>query len=117
VQYAIEELKMAIIVAETNEPINRAEGNVAQADLEKETADSCRKALAVLMNVPSETTFKERVVAEKRELDGRLEKLDAFIGTDKYRSLHDVEKERLCRQAGLMRDYSGVLGERIAAFG
>lgn len=45
---AIIELERALNVAETNEPINRAEGNEAQADLEASNAAQYRQALAVL---------------------------------------------------------------------
>lgn len=45
---AIETLKQALEVAETNEPINRAAGNAEQADLEAANAADYRQALAVL---------------------------------------------------------------------
>lgn len=45
---AVEALNEALAVVETNEPINRAEGNVEQADLEKENAASFKEALKVL---------------------------------------------------------------------
>lgn len=45
---AIQELKMALDVAETNEPINRASGNTKQADLEAKNAEEFRKAIAIL---------------------------------------------------------------------
>lgn len=45
---AIVELERALHVAETNEPINRSEGNEAQADLEASNAADYRQALAVL---------------------------------------------------------------------
>ena len=41
-------LENALNVAETNEPINRAEGNTAQADLEAIDAAEHRQALAIL---------------------------------------------------------------------
>jgi len=45
---AIAELTNALATAETNEPINRAAGNAAQADLEAKNAADYRQALAVL---------------------------------------------------------------------
>ena len=45
---AIATLENALNIAETNEPINRAEGNAAQADLEAINAAEYRLALAVL---------------------------------------------------------------------
>ena len=45
---AINELTIALETMETNEPINRAEGNTEQADLEAANAADFRQALAVL---------------------------------------------------------------------
>lgn len=56
------------------------------------------------------------MVEEKRELDVKLEKLKAFALTQIFLALPVEEQRRLLRQAGIMVDYSGVLGERIAAF-
>ncbi|MDR1708599.1 MAG: hypothetical protein LBS70_02645, partial [Candidatus Accumulibacter sp.] len=51
VGHAIASLKTALNAVETNEPINRAEGNIAQADLEAEVAGSIREAVAILNDV------------------------------------------------------------------
>jgi len=60
---------------------------------------------------------QERVVAEKAELDEKLGKLVKFIeGSEFFVGLADAEKARLVKQAGVMKDYSGILAERIAAF-
>ena len=48
--HAITILEQALEVAETNEPINRASGNFAQADLELEVADDINAALDCLHN-------------------------------------------------------------------
>lgn len=45
---AINTLEIALSVMETNEPINRAEGNIEQADLELANATDYRKALDIL---------------------------------------------------------------------
>jgi hypothetical protein len=45
---AITELTIALETAKTNEPINRAEGNIEQADLEATNAADFRQALAML---------------------------------------------------------------------
>jgi hypothetical protein len=47
-QAAISTLEIALDVLLTNEPINRAEGNVEQADFEAKNAEDIRKALAAL---------------------------------------------------------------------
>ena len=59
---------------------------------------------------------QERVVAEKDELDSKLKKLDMFIHGDVYSGLDEAERLRLMRQYRHMKDYSNVLGERIAEF-
>lgn len=59
---------------------------------------------------------QERVVNEKRELDEKLAKLMAFSQTETFSGLDPAERERLTRQAGVMEQYSVILGERIAAF-
>ncbi len=62
-----------------------------------------------------------RVVAEKAQLDDRIEKLGAFIGDigspgPVFGTLPDADRYRLYRQYNLMREYSAILGDRIAAF-
>ena len=59
---------------------------------------------------------QERVVQEKKELDEKLAKLDAFGRTDFYKTLPSDEQGRLNRQHSVMEEYSRILGERIAAF-
>jgi hypothetical protein len=59
---------------------------------------------------------QERVIAEKKELDERGNKLDQFILSDKFGTLPPAEQERMKRQLEIMGKYSEVLGERIAAF-
>lgn len=60
--------------------------------------------------------FKLRVVQEKHDLDGRLQRLKAFFLTEMFRGLPEDEQHRMVRQSGLMENLSAVLGERIAAF-
>lgn len=59
---------------------------------------------------------EERVVAEKHDLDSRLQKLEAFIAGPTFNMIDVEERERMTRQASLMTQLSQVLGERIAAF-
>ena len=59
---------------------------------------------------------KSELVAEKSELDAKIKKLDAFRHGDIYHTLSVAERDRLTRQYAHMKDYSNVLGERIAAF-
>lgn len=114
-KYAIGQLEESLATLVANEPINRADGKAEHADLELATADSIRAALAVLRGV-RRPEWQKRVIEEKEILDSRLERLDNFIGKSLYCAASRSEQERLCRQASIMRDYSAVLGERIAAF-
>ena len=59
---------------------------------------------------------QERVVVEKAELDERLAKLKAFLGSEAIMKVAEDEQDRLDRQADIMAEYSDILGERIAAF-
>ena len=67
---------------------------------------------------------QQRVIAEKAELDDRLRKLNVFItslnvlvnSNRSFVRLPVDEQERLYRQQSCMREYSDILGERIAAF-
>src|SRR5688500_3227073 len=46
--FSIAELEVALATAETNAPINEAEGNVEQATLERRHAESFREAIQLL---------------------------------------------------------------------
>jgi hypothetical protein len=59
---------------------------------------------------------QQRAVTEKAELDEKIGKLDTFRHGDIYHTLSVAERDRLTRQYAHMKDYSNVLGERIAAF-
>lgn len=59
--------------------------------------------------------FRSRLLDEKQQLDERREKLEAFIGTDAYRSIPVAQQTLLNIQAPIMLAYSQVLAERIAA--
>jgi hypothetical protein len=60
--------------------------------------------------------FQQRVVDEKTELDAKLAKLTPFTESKTFASLPEPERTRLLRQENIMKRYSEVLGERIAAF-
>jgi hypothetical protein len=59
---------------------------------------------------------QQRVVEEKRELDEKIEKLDAFIKGELFKTLPSDECSRLARQRVAMLDYSRILEARIEAF-
>ena len=60
-----------------------------------------------------ETTFAQRVEAEKAALDEKIEKLNAFLAGDTVTSLSPNEHLRLAEQRQAMEQYSDVLHERI----
>jgi len=68
--------------------------------------------------------YQERVRKEKLDLDGKIERLNAFINDlnvfindlSRFNGLPEDERVRLTRQETAMREYSSILGERIAAF-
>ena len=60
--------------------------------------------------------FQERVVQEKNELDVKIKKLDDFIHSEMHRNLPEDERLRMLRQFCHMKDYSNILGDRIAYF-
>jgi hypothetical protein len=60
---------------------------------------------------------QQLVIDEKAELDARLGNLIPFLSSDACHSLPFDERGRLHRQSEVMREYSSILGERVAAFG
>ena len=61
--------------------------------------------------------YQERVRKEKLDLDGKIERLNAFINDlNRFNGLPEDERVRLTRQVTAMWEYSSILGERIAAF-
>ena len=63
-------------------------------------------------NQDERPAYQTRVIEEKRELDEKIAKLDAFLGTTTA-----VPTELLRRQSEAMKVYSGILGERLESFG
>jgi len=59
---------------------------------------------------------EERVVEEKKDLDGKIARLKTFVGSETFATLDEDEQDRLEEQLVVMHDYSRILGERIAAF-
>lgn len=59
---------------------------------------------------------QERVVAERADLDDKMDKLSKFLDTNTYYNLPEGEKGRLVEQLGIMNQYRDVLDRRIAAF-
>lgn len=60
--------------------------------------------------------YQTRVVEEKAALDEKIEKLKAFLDTERFCALDEGEQERMDRQLVAMQEYSGILADRIAYF-
>lgn len=76
-----------------------------------ETTDTPVKATVTSID----TSFKDRVVAEKKSVDDNLAKLTAFLATEAFTKLPAAECGRLTRQKNVMNAYASVLGDRLAA--
>ncbi len=63
-------------------------------------------------------SYQDRVISEKEQLDKMIMKLNTFSsdGNEVYSVIGEKEQLRLAEQLNYMKDYSRVLGERIAAF-
>lgn len=57
--------------------------------------------------------FKSRLAIEQAELESKLDKLDAFILSDNFKSVDDVQRALLQVQATSMNSYNQCLKERI----
>lgn len=64
--------------------------------------------------IPS--THQERVAIERCEVAEKLAKLNSFFDTEQFSTIDIGEQARMRYQAVAMKEYSAVLGERIAAF-
>lgn len=60
------------------------------------------------------STFIDRLLTEKKELDEKIEKLNAFIGSDNFATIDETQKCLLPVQAKAMSTYGECLGIRIA---
>lgn len=60
--------------------------------------------------------FRDRVRAEVAELDERIGRLSAFVVTELFDGLPEVERQSMTEQLLAMRSYSNRLHERISRF-
>lgn len=59
---------------------------------------------------------QQRVVAESKQLEDRLNKLQIFLRTDLYAGLPEEDRELLKMQADAMALYLGIINTRVAKF-
>ena len=64
-------------------------------------------------NVKTPETFKDRLITEAQQLEEKLDKLDAFIESDKFNEVDDVQSALLHVQATAMNTYLQCLKERL----
>lgn len=60
------------------------------------------------------STFKERLVDEKTQLDEKIEKLEAFSLSENFQKIEAVQMSLLNAQLFAMKTYSQILVERLA---
>jgi hypothetical protein len=63
--------------------------------------------------------YQQRVWEQKADLDVKLDKLLAFIDGGQgavFSTLNTEERQRLTTQGRIMKEYSDILADRIAAF-
>lgn len=58
--------------------------------------------------------FKRRLVIERDELDDKIAKLEAFIGSTRFENLDERNRKLLVAQRDAMRQYSVILNVRIS---
>lgn len=63
-----------------------------------------------------EPSAKERVKIERDQIDGRLEKLEMFIGTEKFSKLSLAQRSFLIKQSDIMREYIAILDLRLSVW-
>jgi len=57
--------------------------------------------------------YKDRIKEELSELEGKLEKLEAFIRTPKFDKLESSERGKLIVQNDIMKQYVQILEDRL----
>lgn len=93
---------------------NKAEGEKwAKEKCIKHATDELWKLEAYVLSKSMATTHVERIIAEKKELDERLDKLYAFFESDSLAKVPLDEQTLMREQADIMASYSCVLEERL----
>lgn len=60
---------------------------------------------------------EQRVIDERAALDDNIDKLNSFLNGSRFQNVNPDEQDRLRAQLKVMREYSGILTQRIEAFG
>ena len=59
------------------------------------------------------STFKERLIEEKAQLQEKIEKLESFVQSDNFQKIDAVQMSLLNCQLFAMQTYNQILIERI----
>ena len=59
---------------------------------------------------------KKRVMAERDDLQKKIDDLYDFLGTVPYRALSEIEQDLLMRQYAVMKAYCSIFTQRIVEF-
>ena len=59
---------------------------------------------------------KKQVMAERDELQKKIDVLYEFLGTVPYQASSEIEQDLLMRQYAMMIAYCSILAQRIAGF-
>lgn len=96
----------------------RSERNQDQmvAELVQVAAMAQRTTEDVLAPFDAIPTWQQRVIAEKRELVERIEKLVTFTGTAQFVVLPLTQRTMLLHQLDVMKTYRDILQERIESW-
>lgn len=61
--------------------------------------------------------YQERVVEEKQDLDGKIQRLENFVNSKNFpETVEAGERTRLLHQLNVMLEYSSILSDRIENF-
>lgn len=60
--------------------------------------------------------YQQRVVDENKELKEKIDKLQAFMLSPKWKELQDIDQYLMSSQLQVMQAYSQILFQRITRF-
>ena len=119
---AINSIKLAELdIGQLWQQIGKVEGvdprylNIARTQLEQAFSSLVRsvaKPLDVFTLVLPEETFLDRLKRERDDLTDKLEKLKAFVASDKFASLDDEAQSDLTLQVEVMTPYAFIVSKR-----
>lgn len=89
---------------------------VARANAVQKILPLMGYALKQKLHEAKPTTFQERVIQERNELETKINALTLFSTSKTYAALTETEQQNLRSQLNVMAHYSAILADRIAGF-